>query len=172
MVALAALHERFENNDNSILSLNYDIARGGFALQQYNRAIGCLIKPVKEGGDQRLDVALIACILFACFEVFHPVVATFRALRLKASLYVQLCSLSTDPAWPLWIGHFPRPEWRQDNLFNQKESRPAVTTVFFAPSPIGILRSARNLASHICTLRLPINTGISITAPRYSRSLY
>ena len=86
VVALAALHERFENNDNSILSSNYDIARGGFALQQYNRAISCLIKPVKGRADQRLDVALIACILFACFEVLYPVVATLRALRLKAYL--------------------------------------------------------------------------------------
>lgn len=84
VVALAALHERFENDDNSILSSNYDIAQGGFALQQYNRAIGCLIKPVKDGGDQRLDVALITCILFACFEVFHPVVAAFRAYGLEA----------------------------------------------------------------------------------------
>ena len=171
VVALAALHERFENNDNSILSSNYDIAQGGFALQQYNRAIGCLIKPVKDGGDQRSNVALIACILFACFEVLFPAVATLWAPRLKVYLYVQICSLSTDSSRPLWVGHFPRSEWRQDNFFNQKQSRPAVTTVFVARSPVEILRSARNLASHICTPGLPINTGRSIAAPRYSRSL-
>lgn len=69
VVALASLHERFENNDNSIHSSNYDIAQGGFALEQYNRAIGCLIQPVTTGGQQELDVSLVACILFACFEV-------------------------------------------------------------------------------------------------------
>lgn len=79
VVALAALHERFENNDNSILSSNYDIAQGGFALQQYNRAIGCLIKPVTGGGQQALDVSLVACILFACFEVCYPVLVHLRA---------------------------------------------------------------------------------------------
>ena len=88
MVGLAALHERFENNDNSILSSNYDIAQGGFALRQYNCAIGCLIKPVKEGGDQALDVALVACILFACFEVYCPATVFHRAQQYKAYVYV------------------------------------------------------------------------------------
>ena len=69
VVALASLHERFEKNDNSIHSSNYDIAQGGFALQQYNRAISCLIQPVAIGGQQELDVSLVACILFALFEV-------------------------------------------------------------------------------------------------------
>ena len=87
VVALSALHERFENNDNSILSSNSDVAQGGFALQQYNCAIGCLIKSVKDGEDQSVDVALIACILFACFEVLYHVVATFWALRLEAYKY-------------------------------------------------------------------------------------
>ncbi len=77
VVALASLHERFENNDNSILSSNYDIAQGGFALQQYNRAISCLIKPITAGGQQALDVSLVACILFACFEVRYPSIAIF-----------------------------------------------------------------------------------------------
>ena len=75
VIALASLHERFESNDNSILSSNDDIAQGGFALQQYNRAISCLIKPITAGGNQALDVSLVACILFACFEVCYPVVA-------------------------------------------------------------------------------------------------
>ena len=77
VVALASLHERFENNDNSILSSNYDIAQGGFALQQYNRAIGCLIKPITAGGQQALDVYLVACVLFACFEVRYSSIAIF-----------------------------------------------------------------------------------------------
>ena len=75
VVALASLHERFENNDRSILSSNYDVAQGGFALQQYNRAISCLIQPVTIGCQQTLDTSLVACIIFACFEVVSPVVA-------------------------------------------------------------------------------------------------
>ena len=80
VIALASLHERFEDNDSSILSSNYDIAKGGFALAQYTRAIGCLIGPVTAGGQQALDVSLVACILFACFEVFNPVFSTLTAL--------------------------------------------------------------------------------------------
>ena len=81
VVALASLHERFENNDNSILSSNYDIAQGGFALQQYNRAIGCLIKPITAGEQQALDVSLVACILFACFEVRYIFIVIFMGSR-------------------------------------------------------------------------------------------
>lgn len=68
-VALASLHERFEKGDRSILKSNKDIAEGGFALQQYNKAIRCLINP--PGGDKKpaLDTSLVACVLFACFEV-------------------------------------------------------------------------------------------------------
>lgn len=171
VVALAALHERFENNDNSVLSSNYDIAQGGFALQQYNRAIGCLIKPVKDGGDQSLDVALIASILFACFEVFYPAVATSCALRLEAYIYVQVCSLATDSSRPLRIGNLTRSEWHQDNLFTPKESRPAVTKSVVAQSPVGILCPARYIASHVRTPGLPVNTGRSVTASQSSRSL-
>ena len=79
VIALAALHERFENNDNSILNSNHDIAQGGFALQQYNRAIGCLIKPVAAGGQQALDVSLVACILFSFFEVRGHIFGRIRA---------------------------------------------------------------------------------------------
>ena len=73
VLALAALHERFENSDDSILSSNLDLVHGGFALQQYNRAIGYLIKPIAGAESQALDIYLVACILFACFEVRHPI---------------------------------------------------------------------------------------------------
>lgn len=90
VVALASLHERFEDNDSSILSSNDDIAHGGFALQQYNRAISCLIKPLTAGGNQALDVCLVACILFACFEVFCPLLLQLSWARWhEASLYVE-----------------------------------------------------------------------------------
>lgn len=91
VVALASLHERFENHDASILSSNYDIAQGGFSLQQYNRAIGCLIEPVTAGGQQALDVSLVACILFACFEVHYPIITiSIRSMTqgIKARVYL------------------------------------------------------------------------------------
>ena len=143
VVALAALHERFENNDKSVLGSNHDIAHCGFALQQYNRAIGWLIKPVKDGGNQRLDVALITCILFACFEVFYPAVANSCALRLEVYLYVQVCSLAIDSSRPLWIGNFPRSEWRQDSIKKNLDPQSQQSLSLKAPSdsyvPLDIL---------------------------------
>ena len=71
VVALAALHERFERNDSSILSSNCDIAQGGFALQQYNSAIAELTKPFAVGKELPFDICLVACVLFVCFEVSY-----------------------------------------------------------------------------------------------------
>lgn len=68
VLALGSLHERFEAGDRSILSPIWDKGEGGFALKQYNQAIQHLIKPVSEG-QQAVDVCLVACLLFACFEV-------------------------------------------------------------------------------------------------------
>ncbi|KAL9577951.1 MAG: hypothetical protein Q9212_006037 [Teloschistes hypoglaucus] len=65
VIALASLHERFEKGDRSILKSNKDILEGGFALQQYNKAIQHLIKQPKKPS---FDTSLVACVLFACFE--------------------------------------------------------------------------------------------------------
>ena len=68
MLALSSLHERFESRDGIIHKTVWSTSEGGFALQQYNQAIRQITKP----GDQRphtVDVCLIACMLFACFEV-------------------------------------------------------------------------------------------------------
>ena len=69
VVALGSIHERFENDDSSILSSNYDTHQGGFALQQYTYAISELTKSIARKEQQTIDTILIACILFACFEV-------------------------------------------------------------------------------------------------------
>ncbi|KAL9612703.1 MAG: hypothetical protein Q9167_002739, partial [Letrouitia subvulpina] len=45
VVALASLHERYENFDESILRSNQDIIEGGYALQQYIKAIQEVAKP-------------------------------------------------------------------------------------------------------------------------------
>lgn len=69
VLALGSLHERFEMGDRSIFASNLDTAQGGFALQQYNRAIQSLIKTTSTEQGRSLDICLIACVLFACFEV-------------------------------------------------------------------------------------------------------
>ena len=69
IVALGSLHERFEASDPLISRSNSQKVDGGFALEQYNRAIRYLLKPITESGRQALDVALTACALFTCFEV-------------------------------------------------------------------------------------------------------
>ena len=68
ILALGSLHERFEAGDRSVVNPVWDNREGGFALKQYNQAIQQLIKPTT-GGQQAVDVCLIACIIFACFEV-------------------------------------------------------------------------------------------------------
>ena len=69
VIALASLHERFESDDSSILGSNNDVSQGGFALQQYTRAISHLNRSINTKGQQPMDMYLVACILFACFEV-------------------------------------------------------------------------------------------------------
>ncbi|KAI9808183.1 MAG: hypothetical protein M1825_004640 [Sarcosagium campestre] len=72
VIALGSLHERFEREDMSIYSSNYDNVDGGFALDNYVKAIGHLINPLPNGKAQRTaDVALIACVLFTSFETMR-----------------------------------------------------------------------------------------------------
>ena len=68
VLALGSLHERFDAGDRSVKITIWDKEEGGFALEQYNRAIQQLIKPANQG-PPAVDVCLIACILFSCFEV-------------------------------------------------------------------------------------------------------
>ena len=68
VVALSALHERFQSSDPVIYKSVWSHSDGVFALQQYNQAIRLLTKP-DNGRRPSVDVCLIACILFACFEV-------------------------------------------------------------------------------------------------------
>ncbi|KAL9598623.1 MAG: hypothetical protein Q9219_004368 [cf. Caloplaca sp. 3 TL-2023] len=57
VIALAAIHERFEKGDQTILKSNNDIAEGGFALQQYNKAICYLIRPRGTSARPGLDTS-------------------------------------------------------------------------------------------------------------------
>lgn len=42
-----------------------------FALEEYNLAIKHLLISLSLNGERRIDVCLITCILFICFEVHH-----------------------------------------------------------------------------------------------------
>lgn len=61
VIALGALHENYNNGVRK--------GESAFAIQQYTKAIGSLVKPIQEKGILAVDVALITCVLFVCFEV-------------------------------------------------------------------------------------------------------
>jgi hypothetical protein len=67
--ALGALHECFEFGSMSLTKSTMNNDNTEFALQQYSKAIGCLLAPMKKNEGQAADVALMTCILFICFEV-------------------------------------------------------------------------------------------------------
>ena len=71
VLALSSLHERFCNEDESILNPKWEDGEGGYALSQYNQAIRHMLKPA-EKGPYAADVCLLACMLFSCFEVSAP----------------------------------------------------------------------------------------------------
>lgn len=64
VIALGALHESSEATSPE--------KPGIFAMQQYGKAIKCLIKPTQERRRQPADVTLITCVLFVSFEVSPP----------------------------------------------------------------------------------------------------
>lgn len=65
-VALGSLHESFEHDAAPVHS-SQSAANGSFALRQYLSAMHSLMPT--PNSSQPLDVCLISCILFACFEV-------------------------------------------------------------------------------------------------------
>lgn len=60
-MALGALHQSSE--------MGLRDGSSTFAMQQYGKAIRCLVKPIQEKQKQAADVALITCVLFISFEV-------------------------------------------------------------------------------------------------------
>lgn len=69
--ALGALHERFEACDPSILCSNKEPIQGGFALREYLKAIRSLVNAprLEPASGTQVDIYLVACLLFAAFEV-------------------------------------------------------------------------------------------------------
>ncbi|KAE8445520.1 hypothetical protein EG329_013283 [Mollisiaceae sp. DMI_Dod_QoI] len=75
-IALGALHEQYGSAapPTAMTKHREDLIAGGFALQQYNKAIHALVEPAAgtlRKPQQRVDVALITCILFACFDALR-----------------------------------------------------------------------------------------------------
>ncbi|KAJ5752263.1 hypothetical protein N7520_009180 [Penicillium odoratum] len=68
-VALGSLHEEFQRNPGAPLSSGPFSSRSTFALHQYLRAMRCLMP--QHGNSQPIDVCLMSCILFACFEAMR-----------------------------------------------------------------------------------------------------
>jgi hypothetical protein len=72
IIALGSLHERFLTYDGLISRSHPKLYYDDFALQQYNLSIKSLIEPFSQKKPQSVDVCLISCILFSCFEVGFP----------------------------------------------------------------------------------------------------
>ncbi|KAE9371087.1 hypothetical protein N431DRAFT_483689 [Stipitochalara longipes BDJ] len=66
-IALGSMHEELESN------LSAEDARLGkdFTMQQYLKAIRCLIQPMQGQASQNADLALMTCVLFVCFETLR-----------------------------------------------------------------------------------------------------
>lgn len=60
VVAIGSLHEQKTVGRDSGVR---------FALEQYNLAIRALLAPLSQNKEQGVDICLMTCILFACFEV-------------------------------------------------------------------------------------------------------
>ena len=116
VLALSSLHERFEAGDTSVMNPIWDKGEGGFALKQYNQAIQQLVKPASEG-QQPVDVCLIACMLFACFEVssffsLHHMFEDEKDEGARSGEHQLPADTSLDTARPSWISPLPHSEWR------------------------------------------------------------
>jgi hypothetical protein len=62
ITALGSLHEHFESAEDA------HAANSDFGLQQYGKAMQCVVKGPAPFAGQSTDVALISCILFTAFE--------------------------------------------------------------------------------------------------------
>ena len=105
-IALGSLHQKFAFNESSVLRSNNPPHPDAFALQQYVKAIGLLVQPISKRGKQAADVALIACVLFVCFEVSI-------AKRIRAFNKNRLTRWQDTPRTS-WVSSVPYREWRED----------------------------------------------------------
>ena len=75
VIALGSLDERFIEHDGMLAKSRTELYRDDFALREYTVAVQSLVRPLMDQKQQSVDVCLIACILFTCFEVplFCPI---------------------------------------------------------------------------------------------------
>lgn len=70
-IALGALHQSFLQDKSSVIRSTNNPHSDTFAMQQYTKALGLLVQPIRDRGKQAADVALMACVLFVCFETLR-----------------------------------------------------------------------------------------------------
>jgi hypothetical protein len=69
VIALGSLHETTQNKDSAVLKV--EKAYDKFALQQCNKAIANLTQGLCARGQRRIEVLLMSCALFVCFETLQ-----------------------------------------------------------------------------------------------------
>jgi hypothetical protein len=69
VIALGSLHETTQNKDSAVLKSGK--AHNKFALQQCNKAITSLNQQLSLKGQQSIEVLLMSCVLFVCFETLQ-----------------------------------------------------------------------------------------------------
>jgi hypothetical protein len=69
VIALGSLHETTQNEDSAILKSG--AAYDKFALQQCNKAIANLNQELGIRGQQSIEVLLMSCVIFVCFETLQ-----------------------------------------------------------------------------------------------------
>ncbi|KAI9846320.1 MAG: hypothetical protein M1837_004173 [Sclerophora amabilis] len=145
VVALASLHEKIQSADMRT-NTDHNIDKDGFALRSYNKSIRHLQKALSTCGPQSTEIALMACVMFICFEVILGNNAT-AASHLKSGLNI-LCLRHGDRR--LALSHFHH----RDNSFEQLFARLDIQASSFSGelSPQIELCPERELSS---ILRIP-----------------
>jgi hypothetical protein len=69
VIALGSLHETTQNKDSAVLKSGK--ANNKFALQQCNKAITSLNNELSLKGQRSIQVLLMSCVLFVCFETLQ-----------------------------------------------------------------------------------------------------
>jgi hypothetical protein len=68
-IAVGSLHQSFIHDSSSVPRSKNNPHPDTLAVQHYAKALGLLVQPIRDRGKQAADVALVACVLFICFEV-------------------------------------------------------------------------------------------------------
>ena len=86
VLALSSLHQRFEPNDPSRSNEHYT-----FSLRSYNKAIAHTNLLLSGSGPDTLEVGLVACALFVCYE---NLVGGYASAQMHLQNGLRICSQS------------------------------------------------------------------------------